>query len=217
MRRTPVVYSRTVIRALVLMTLAGLCFVTGCMMPDLDKQAASNELRMSASEEDPLKALPPVDAEGYFVLGEEPVLAPGFSTEATGDAGFVLAEALTAGPLVLYFYPADDTPNTTRDLLALSRAEDELSAHGIQAYGVGPGSVATHDAYRKRYAIGLPLLADPTLAIARAYGCVSERGRYPQRTTVGIDPEGRVVFYLRRSVPAKEILQHFGISTNGSS
>jgi len=160
--------------------------------------------------------LPPLNEDGTFALQPEPVLAPPFDTTLAGGGKFVLVEALAAGAVVLVFYPANDTPNTTRDLIKLARAHEDFVAHSITVYAVGPGTAAEHEEYRQHYNIELPLLADPGLSIARVYGCVSATGRYPQRTVVGISPEGEVVLYLRRMATAKEILEGFGISTNGA-
>jgi thioredoxin-dependent peroxiredoxin len=178
--------------------LALLALVSGCM-PNYEKQAASQEELLA---KDGITALKPGDT------------APAFSaTAADGTA----VEPLALGkPVVLFFFPVIETPNTTAELLALSRNTAKLAESGVAVYGVGPAQATELAAYAGKYELQLPLLADPQLTVARLYGCAAEGTQIPQRALVGVTPEGKVAFYIRlhhwMANPVNTILQGFGIA-----
>ena len=126
------------------------------MMPDRDKQVEKNEERMAA--------------EGIMALARGDI-APAFTTARHDGDELSIPDGLYGKRVVLFFYPADNTPNTTRDLQALDKFGPELSAVGITVYGISGGTLAEHQGYAKRYGITLPLLVDSDLAIAESYGC----------------------------------------------
>jgi peroxiredoxin len=141
-------------------------------------------------------------------------VAPAFTAStASGERVTVLASAdpdpLTAEdgastdkPLgtdewtVLYFYPADFTPNSSKHLLDLSKGLEQLTAAHIKVYGVSLGTADMHRTYMEKQGITVPLLVD-TGSIAQSYGALLPEGKYPQRTLVGIKPDGTVGFYRR--------------------
>jgi peroxiredoxin len=97
---------------------------------------------------------------------------------------------------VLYFYPADFTPNSSKHLLDLSKGLDQLAAAGVKVYGVTTGTADTHRVYMEKQGISVPLLVD-TGTIATDYGVLLAGGKFPQRTLVGIKPDGTIGFYKR--------------------
>jgi len=174
---------RAVLRALIITVVLGqLLLVSGCMMASPEQQREKNE--------------PVLVEEGIIALtvGEK---APAMATSSTGGNEVSLPGTLDGNRALLFFYPSDFTPNTTREMSKLSKIAAELDADGILVYGIARGSVADHAEYAEKFAITVPLLADPDMAISAAYGCAKEGGLYSQRTLVGIETDGTVAFYER--------------------
>ena len=94
--------------------------------------------------------------------------APGFALHT--DAGeLVTLETLTDKPVVLFFYPKDDTPGCTIECKEFrdAKASFEARAH---VFGISPDDVASHQAFRDKYALNFPLLSDPSHHVASEYG-----------------------------------------------
>jgi peroxiredoxin Q/BCP len=129
--------------------------------------------------------------------------APAFTLTADDGAKVRLSE-LAGGPVVLYFYPADDTPGCTKEACAFRDLKDDLKKFGARVYGVSPDDVASHAAFRDKYQLNFPLLADPDHATAEKYGAWREKNMYGkksmgvQRSTYLIDPQGRVAHVWKR-------------------
>ena len=137
---------------------------------------------------------------------EEGTPAPAFSL--TGDAGeTVTLEGLRGKPVVLYFYPKDDTPGCTKQACGIRDAWGEFEHRGAVVLGVSPNSVASHVAFKEKYRLPFPLLADTDHATAEAYGVWVEKKNYGktsmgiERSSFVIDAEGKVAKVLRRVKP----------------
>jgi peroxiredoxin len=132
----------------------------------------------------------------------EPASAdPAPEAEESDVAGKSLDESTDTEPstgpyTVLFFYPADFTPNSTKHLRELSKASESLAAVDVQVYGISLGSAEQHSSFAQENGITVPLLVD-TGAVARLYGALAEGGQHPQRTLVGIRPNGTIGFYDR--------------------
>ncbi|HEV8631698.1 MAG TPA: thioredoxin-dependent thiol peroxidase [Thermoanaerobaculia bacterium] len=85
-------------------------------------------------------------------------------------------------PVVLYFYPQDDTPGCTVEACAFRDRRPELAARGALVLGVSPDGVASHAAFRDKFALDFPLLADPDHQVAEAYGAWREKNNYGKKT-----------------------------------
>jgi peroxiredoxin Q/BCP len=98
----------------------------------------------------------------------EGATAPNFTLETDTGAKITLS-ALQDKPLVLFFYPKDDTPGCTIECKEFrdARAEFEAKAH---VFGISPDDVASHQAFRDKYALNFPLLADPGHEVASQFG-----------------------------------------------
>jgi peroxiredoxin Q/BCP len=123
--------------------------------------------------------------------------APDFTLR--GDDGKeVRLSALRGKPVVLYFYPKDDTPGCTREACSFRDRKPELAAHGAVVLGVSPDDVASHGRFRDKYGLNFPLLADPGHKVAETYGAWREKTLYGkksvgiQRSTFLIDSAGKV-------------------------
>jgi len=110
--------------------------------------------------------------------------APDF--ELLSDAGEpVKLSALRGKPVVLYFYPKDDTPGCTTQACGLRDAYDELQREGAVVLGVSPDSEKSHVKFKEKYELPFTLLADPDHAVAEQYGVWAEK-RYMGRTYWGV-------------------------------
>jgi peroxiredoxin len=121
--------------------------------------------------------------------------------ELTGEAGKPIDESVDSEPssgpyTVLFFYPANFTPNSTKHLRELSKAREALAAVDVQVYGISLGSAEQLSRFARENGITIPLLVD-TGAVAQLYGALAEGGKHPQRTLVGIRPDGTIGFYDR--------------------
>ena len=148
-----------------------------------------------------------------MVIGQGQI-APGF--ELAGDDGKTLKLAsLRGGPVVLYFYPKDDTSGCTLEAQDFTALADDFAALGATIVGISPDSVKDHCKFRDKYALKLRLLADEGHAVAEAYGLWVEKSMYGrkymgvERTTLLLDAKGRVARLWRKvKVPghAAEVL-----------
>ena len=137
---------------------------------------------------------------------EEGKPAPDF--ELTSDAGEqVKLSDFRGKPVVLYFYPKDDTPGCTTQARGIRDAYSEFQQRGAVVLGVSPDDEAAHVKFRDKYQLPFTLLADPTHEVAEAYGVWVEKNAYGQkkmgieRSTFIIDPEGNVAKVMRRVKP----------------
>ena len=123
--------------------------------------------------------------------------APAFTLQAD-DGSKVKLSDLKGSPVVLYFYPKDDTPGCTREACAFRDRQAELKKLGAKVLGVSPDDVESHEKFRDKFQLNFPLLADPEHAIAEKYGAWREKNMYGkismgvQRSTFLIDPTGKV-------------------------
>jgi peroxiredoxin Q/BCP len=121
--------------------------------------------------------------------------APAFSLTADDGSKVKLAD-LKGSPVVLYFYPADDTPGCTREACAFRDRSRELKRLGAKIFGVSPDDVASHVKFRDKYQLNFPLLADPDHKVAEKFGAWREKNMYGNkkmgivRSTFLVGPDG---------------------------
>ena len=108
--------------------------------------------------------------------------APDFTLK--NDAGQdVKLSSLRGKPVVLYFYPADDTPGCTTEACAFRDSRSAWSGVGAQVYGISPDDVDSHAKFSKKFDLNFPLLADPDHQVAELYGAWREKNMYGKVTT----------------------------------
>lgn len=134
---------------------------------------------------------------------EEGTKAPAFTLVADDGSKVKLAD-LKGSPVVLYFYPKDDTPGCTREACAFRDRKDELKKLGAKVLGVSADDVASHVKFRDKYELNFPLLADTDHKVADAYGAWREKNMYGkksmgiQRSTFLIDADGKIARVWKR-------------------
>lgn len=94
--------------------------------------------------------------------------------------------------LALYFYPKADTPGCTKQACSLRDGIAELSREGVHILGVSIDSVADQAAFKAKYNLPFPLLADADGVVSRAYGVAFPGRLFARRVTFIISPEGSV-------------------------
>jgi peroxiredoxin Q/BCP len=115
---------------------------------------------------------------------EEGQPAPDF--ELQSDEGeTVRLSALRGKPVVIYFYPKDDTPGCTTQASGIRDAYAEFERAGAVVLGISPDDERSHRRFKDKYELPFTLLADPDHAVAEQYGVWGEK-RYRGRTYLGV-------------------------------
>ena len=128
---------------------------------------------------------------------EEGQKAPDFKLKADDGTAVKLSE-LRGSPVVLYFYPKDDTPGCTKEACSFRDRRRELEKLGVKVLGVSTDSVESHEKFRDKFKLNFPLLADAEHKTAEKYGAWREKNMYGKksmgivRSTFLIDAEGKV-------------------------
>ena len=116
---------------------------------------------------------------------EEGKPAPEFELESdTGET--VKLSDFRGRPVVLYFYPKDDTPGCTTEACEFRDAYDVYRDRGAEILGVSPDDATSHEKFKSKYGLPFTLLADPEHEVADAYGVWGER-KYAGKTYMGIN------------------------------
>ncbi|MBS2038074.1 thioredoxin-dependent thiol peroxidase [bacterium] len=128
---------------------------------------------------------------------EEGTQAPEFSLKDDRGQSVSLSQ-FRGKPVVLYFYPKDDTPGCTKEACAFRDRHSELQRAGAVVLGVSPDGVESHGKFRDKFQLNFPLLADVEHALAESYGAWREKNMYGKksmgvvRSTFLIDGQGKV-------------------------
>jgi peroxiredoxin Q/BCP len=129
--------------------------------------------------------------------------APQF--EVPGDGGGTARLSDFAGqPVVVYFYPKDDTAGCTAEAIDFSRLEPEFAKAGAAVIGISPDTAKKHDKFRKKHALTVALAADEERKAIEAYGVWVEKQMYGrsymgvERTTFLIGRDGRIAQIWRK-------------------
>jgi len=140
--------------------------------------------------------------------------APDFTLDSDSGETISLSQ-LRGKPVVLYFYPRDDTPGCTTEACEFRDAWEDVKKTGAVVLGVSPDTAASHKKFKGKFRLPFPLLADPDHKVAERYGAWGERSMYGRkfqgilRTTFVIGPTGRVLKVFEKVKPkghAAEVL-----------
>ena len=142
--------------------------------------------------------------------------APDF-TAAVAGVGYLSGDTVTLSqlrgkPVVLYFYPKDDTPGCTKQACAL---RDDWAAVSEKAlvFGISIDPVKSHEKFIKKHDLPFPLIADDDQKIVNAYGVWVEKSLYgkkymgTERSTFVIDKDGRIAAILEKVKPDDHLAQ----------
>ncbi len=123
--------------------------------------------------------------------------APAFRLPATGGSTVALDD-LAGEPVVLVFYPGDDTPVCTKQLSSYSHDLGQFEALDAHVLGISAQDIDSHEAFAAKLGLKFPLLADTDKAIAGLYGTLGPLG-FPRRSVFIVDREG-VIRYAHRAI-----------------
>lgn len=133
--------------------------------------------------------------------------APDFTLTNFDGRPFKLSAALERGPVVLIFYPLDNSPRCTKLMCAINDEVREFRARGLTIVGVNSGDEDSHARFAERKHLELPLLSDPDALVAERYDAVFSIGpiRVIRYTVVGISRDGRIKFFHHGRPSNREI------------
>jgi len=144
----------------------------------------------------------------------EGAAAPDFQLQ--GAEGPVRLADFAGKPLVVYFYPKDDTSGCTKEAQDFTTLAGDFAKAGVALLGVSKDSVASHAKFTAKYGLAVPLASDPEGAMIEAYGSWVEKNMYGrkymgiERSTFLIDAGGKLARVWRKvKVPghAAEVLK----------
>jgi len=143
---------------------------------------------------------------------EEGKPAPDFELESDSGETVKLSE-LRGKPVVLYFYPKDDTPGCTKQACGIRDAWGEFQRAGAEVFGISADSQSSHERFKSKYSLPFTLLADPEHKLGEPYGVSQEGKSSYERSTFVIDADGNVAKIMRRVKPeghADQVLEALG-------
>jgi peroxiredoxin Q/BCP len=123
--------------------------------------------------------------------------APDFTLPRDGGGTVTLSD-LRGGPVVLFFYPKDNTPGCTKEAVAFTGLLEDFAASGATVLGVSKDSIRKHDNFVAKHDLKVALLSDADADVCEIYGVWGEKKMYGKtfhgitRTTVLIDAAGNV-------------------------
>lgn len=121
--------------------------------------------------------------------------APDFTLPATGNETITLS-ALKGNPVVVYFYPKDDTPGCTTEACNFRDNTDTMEENGVTVIGISKDSVKSHEKFKEKFQLNFPLASDEDGKTLEAYGVWVEKSMYGkkymgvERATFLIDANG---------------------------
>ena len=123
--------------------------------------------------------------------------APDFDLPCDGGGQVRLAD-FGGKPLVLFFYPKDDTTACTTESISFTGLKADFDRAGVAILGISPDTVKSHDKFVRKYALSVPLASDEEKTVAMAYGVWREKSMYGRtymgvvRSTFLIGADGRI-------------------------
>ena len=141
--------------------------------------------------------------------------APDFTLSGTGGRSYSLSQ-YRGQPVVLVFYPGDDTPVCTKQLNSYNNELDQFAEVGAQVLAISAQDMDSHEKFSGKHGFQFPLLSDPEKTVAGAYGTVGPLG-FPRRSVFVVNAEG-IITYAHRAIagltyrPVSELVEAIGAS-----
>lgn len=129
--------------------------------------------------------------------------APDFTLPVTGGSDITLSD-LKGQPVVLFFYPRDDTPGCTKESIGFSESLKDFEAAGAKVFGISRDTMAKHDKFTAKHDLTVPLLSDEAGEVTEAYGVWVEKNMYGkksmgiERATYLIGADGKIAQVWRK-------------------
>ena len=123
--------------------------------------------------------------------------APDFTLMATGGSEITLS-SLQGRPVVIVFYPGDDSPVCTQQLNSYNEGLDEFERLDAQVLGISFQSLDSHESFAEKYGLNFPLLADTDKHVSKLYEILGPLG-FPRRSVFIVDETG-VIRYAHRAI-----------------
>ena len=128
--------------------------------------------------------------------------APDFTLPLDDGTTFTLSDH-RGQPVVLYFYPEDDSGGCVDENIEFSERADQFAAASAKLVGISPDTIESHIRFRRKYGLNVPLAADPERTVVERYGLWQLKKLYGRefmgliRTSFIIDAEGRIARIMR--------------------
>jgi thioredoxin-dependent peroxiredoxin len=119
-------------------------------------------------------------------------VAPDFTLPSQSGEMVSLGDFLGNRPVVLFFYPKDETPGCTKEVCAFRDSFEELGKLDAEVIGISSDSVDSHKGFAEKHKLPFTLLSDEGGKVRKRYGVPSTFGLFPGRVTYVIDDEGVV-------------------------
>jgi peroxiredoxin Q/BCP len=123
--------------------------------------------------------------------------APDFEAQDADGTTWRLSD-LRGKKVILYFYPADDTPGCTREACDFRDSQSDFTEAGYVVLGASPQGAASHKGFSEKFKLNFPLLVDEDMSLAKKYGTAGIFGKFEnipltvQRSTFVIDERGKI-------------------------
>jgi len=129
--------------------------------------------------------------------------APDFTLPGDNSSEITLS-AYRGQPVVVYFYPKDNTSGCTKEAIAFNELIDQFKEAGVTVIGISPDPVSSHDKFKAKHELAFPLASDEKTETANAYGVWVEKSMYGkkymgvERSTFLVDKDGNIARVWRK-------------------
>ncbi|MBI5882358.1 MAG: peroxiredoxin [Elusimicrobia bacterium] len=120
------------------------------------------------------------------------VAAPDFTAQGNDNKDFKLSDQVGKRPIVLFFYPKDNTPGCAKEVCSVRDAFPELRKLDVTVVGMSYDSIKSHESFAAKHSLPYPLLSDPKGDVAKLYGAY--RRLFAHRMTFIVGLDGKIAY-----------------------